>query len=171
MAVLADFQIANLCQTGMVQPFDPALVNPASLDIRLGNSLLIETIEHPNMVPYPFGDHSQEHPYLLMPGQFVLAGSLEKFWLPKTICATFALKSSRAREAIDHAKAGFCDPGWHNSALTMEIRNNSQLHPRPLWPGMRIGQMVFEEMSSTPQRCYAQTGRYNGDATVQASRG
>jgi dCTP deaminase len=49
-----------------------------------------------------------------------------------------------------------------------EIR---QLWPQLLWPGMKIGQMVFHRMSDLPLRSYAQTGRYNGHATVHASKG
>jgi dCTP deaminase len=67
--------------------------------------------------------------------------------------------------------AGYCDPGWHGSVLTLELHNSRQLHPVALWPGMKIGQMVFHQMAATPQRSYAVTGRYNGDATVQGSRG
>lgn len=171
MTVLVDFQIRNLCEAGMVTPFDPHLVNPASLDIRLGNTMLIETIEHDNMVPYPFRDHSEANPYRMAPGQFVLVGSLERFLIPKSLCATFMLKSSSGRDKFDHANAGFCDPGWHGSVLTMELKNNSQFHPRFLWPGMRIGQLKFERTDAQPLRSYAETGRYNNDHMVQTSRG
>lgn len=169
--ILADFQITARCHGGMVSPFDPELVNPASLDVRLGDTLLIESAVDDVMVPYPLAGHTQENPYLFLPGQFVLAQTVERFYLPDDLAVEFKLKSSRAREGIDHAKAGFGDPGWHGSVLTMELKNNRQLRPVKLWPGMRIGQMVFCQMAATPQRSYALTGRYNGDATVQGSRG
>lgn len=168
---LADFQIAELCRAGMVSPFDETLVGPASLDVRLGDTLLIESAVGPELVPYPLGHHSQERPYLLVPGQFVLAETLETFNLPDWLCVEFKLKSSRAREGADHALAGFGDPGWHGSRLTMELKNNRQLHPIPLWPNMLIGQMVFRKMDAVPLRSYALTGRYNNDQAVQASRG
>ena len=169
--ILADYQIAALCQSGMVTPFDPALINPASLDVRLGGTLLIESAQGPEMVPYPLHHHSEAEPYWLQPGQFVLAETVELFDIPDDLCVEFKLKSSRAREGFDHAKAGFGDPGWHGSRLTMELKNNRQLHSVPLWPGMKIGQMVFSRMSERPLRSYALTGRYNGDATVMASKG
>jgi dCTP deaminase len=81
------------------------------------------------------------------------------------------LKSSRAREGLEHLMAGYCDPGWHGSVLTLELHNSRQLWPQLLWPGMKIGQMVFHRMSDLPLRSYAQTGRYNGHATVHASKG
>ena len=169
--ILPDWQITARCNGGMVSPFDPALVNPASLDVRLGDTLLIESAESPELVPYPLHQHTQENPYLLRPGQFVLAQTIETFNLPDDIAAQFMLKSSRARSGLEHLMAGYCDPGWHGSVLTLELHNSRQLHPVALWPGMKIGQMVFHQMAGIPQRSYAVTGRYNGDSTVQGSRG
>ena len=171
MSILPDWQITARCNGGMVTPFDPALVNPASLDVRLGDTLLIESAVDDVMVPYPLAGHTQENPYLLKPGQFVLAQTIETFHLPGDIAAQFMLKSSRARSGLEHLMAGYCDPGWHGSVLTLELHNSRQLHPVALWPGMKIGQMVFHAMASTPHRSYAVTGRYNGDRTVQGSRG
>jgi dCTP deaminase len=168
---LPDHEIRRLCEAGMIAPFEPALINPASLDVRLGDSLLIESAESPEMVPYPLADHSRERPYLLVPGQFVLAQTVETFNIPDDISAQFMLKSSRAREGLQHLMAGYCDPGWHGSVLTLELENVRQLHPVRLWPGMKIGQIVFTRMESAPERSYAVTGRYNGDATVQGSKG
>ena len=169
--ILSDWQITARCHGGMVTPFDPELVNPASLDVRLGPTLLIESAEGLELVPYPLAGHTEENPYLLKPGQFVLAQTVETFHLPDDIAAQFMLKSSRARSGLEHLMAGYCDPGWHGSVLTLELHNSRQLHPVALWPGMKIGQMVFHQMAATPQRSYAVTGRYNGDATVQGSRG
>ena len=155
----------------MVTPFDPSLVNPASLDVRLGHQLLIESCQSPQLVPYPLDQHSQADPYLLQPGQFVLAQTVETFNLPPTTAAQFVLKSSRAREGLEHLLAGYCDPGWSGSVLTMELHCSRQLHPVRLWPGMKIGQMVFHRMAATPERDYSLTGRYNNDPTVMESRG
>ena len=155
----------------MVTPFDPAMVNPASLDVRMGSTLLIESVQGPELVPYPLADHTEEKPYRMAPGQFVLAPTLETFNLPDHVAAEFRLKSSRAREGLDQALAVWADPGWHGSVLTMELRNNRQLHWIPLWPGMKIGQMVFHQMAAAPDHDYRETGRYNGDATVMASKG
>jgi dCTP deaminase len=167
---LPDFQIAELCRAGLVSPFDEALVNPASLDVRLGDTLLIESAAGPELVPYPLAGHSQARPYLMVPGQFVLAQTAESFLLPDSVAAQFVLKSSRAREGIEHLLAGYIDPGFHG-VLTLELHNSRQLHPVSIWPGMRIGQIVFHPMAGVPLRNYRQTGRYNGDMAVQPSRG
>ena len=170
MSILSDWQITARCNGGMVTPFDPALVNPASLDVRLGDTLLIESAESPQLVPYPLHQHTQENPYLLKPGQFVLAHTIETFHLRGDVVGQFMLKSSRAREGIEHLLAGYADPGFHG-VMTLELVNSRQLYPVLLWPGMKIGQMVFHQMAGIPQRSYAVTGRYNGSPTVQGSLG
>ena len=109
MSILSDWQITARCNGGMVTPFDPALVNPASLDVRLGDTLLIESAGSPELVPYPLAGHTEENPYLLRPGQFVLAQTDETFHLPDDIAAQFMLKSSRARSGLEHLMAGYCD--------------------------------------------------------------
>jgi dCTP deaminase len=169
--ILADFQIRALCESGMVSPFDPALVNPASLDLRLGSNILIESSEGPGLVPYSLDSHTGDDPYRLVPGQFVLAETQETFNLPNHLAGQFVLKSSRAREGLQHLLAGYCDPGWHGSRLTLELKNVRQLHWVGLWPGLRIGQMKFLTMDARPLVSYAVTGRYNADTTVTASRG
>lgn len=67
--------------------------------------------------------------------------------------------------------AGFCDPGWYGSRLTLELKNVRQLWSIGIYPGLKIGQMKFSRMDSEPKRSYAVTGRYNNDATVTTSRG
>lgn len=170
---LVDFQIRNLClaSPGLIEPFHEEQLNPCSYDVRLGDVILIERAGDREMVSYPLANHSEANPYQLVPGQFVLAPTLELFNLPPTIAAQFVLKSSRAREGLQHLLAGWCDPGWHGSVLTMELKNVRQLHTINLWPDMRIGQMVFYDLSVRPERHYGETGRYNGDRTVQASKG
>lgn len=155
----------------MVVPFDPELLNPASLDVTLGDRLMVEVPERPELQIHGISEHTQADPYLLQPGAFCLAQTREIFNLPDHVAAQFVLKSSRAREGLEHLLAGFADPGFHGSVLTLELSNARRLHAIPLWPGMKIGQMVFHLISGEPERSYAVTGRYNGDLQVQASRG
>jgi dCTP deaminase len=171
MTVLADWQIRARCEAGMVVPFNPDLVNPASLDVRLGPRIQVEQIFTRKLRTIDISYTTPERPYLIWPLQWLLAETVESFCLSDNIAAQFKLKSSRAREGIDHALAGFADPGWFGSKLTMELRNNRLLHRVPIWCGMRIGQMKFEFMDALPTRSYALTGRYNNDTTVQESKG
>jgi dCTP deaminase len=169
--ILCDFQIRQLCEAGMVSPFDPALLNPASLDVRLGEQIMIEALNQSGWAPFSLAGYSEANPWLLGAGQFILGETVELFNIPETISAQFLLKSSRAREGLNHLLAGWIDPGWHGSRLTLELHNVRQLHPVALWPGMKIGQIVFHDLSAQPERSYATTGRYNMDANVTASKG
>ena len=152
----------------MVAPFDAELLNPASLDLRLGLHLMVENICDPELLRIDISDKTADDPFMLQPGEFCLAETLELFNLPDDICSTFLLKSSRAREGYDHALAGFADPGWSNSRLTVELKNNRLHHSLPLYPGLKIGQMVFHRMTP-PLRSYRETGHYNNHLTVMPS--
>ena len=170
MGVLPDFEIVCLARRGMVHPYDPELVNPASLDVRLGENLLVEIPSSYALVPYSIAGHTKEKPFMLQPHEFVLAETLERFEIPDAVAGQLALKSSRAREGIEHLMAGYVDPGYAGR-LTLELQNARCMHPVPLWPGMRIGQIVFHKMSLLPNKAYSVTGRYQGDLKVQASKG
>jgi dCTP deaminase len=132
---------------------------------------MVEVDDTPELQPLDISECSEDKPFLLYPGWFCLAQTQEVFNLPDHIAAQFVLKSSRAREGLEHLLAGYCDPGWNGSVLTLELQNARQKHPVKLWPGMKIGQMVFHAIAGKPERTYAQTGRYNGDLKVTASRG
>jgi dCTP deaminase len=170
MAILCDHEIFNLAKRGLVTPFHQELVNPASLDVRLGENLLVEMPQSPALLPYSIAGHSQEKPFMLQPHEFVLAETMEEFKLPDCVAGQLALKSSRAREGIEHLLAGYIDPGYEGR-LTLELQNARAMHPVALWPGMRIAQIVFHKMSMLPGKNYALTGRYQNDTAVQASKG
>ena len=151
MAVLCDHEIRALCDSHqMVWPFVPELLNPASLDLRLGNRLMIEVSDRRSLIEIDISDRTEEDPYYLAPSEFVLAETIETFNLPDDISAQFVLKSSRAREGLNHLLAGWCDPGWHGSKLTLELTNERRYHGLHLYPNLKIGQMVFHRMSNVP---------------------
>lgn len=178
MTFLVDFQIAELCRhQKLVDPFDPDLINPASLDCRLGHMIQLEAVGTSDMIEIDISEATQDEPFWLPPGGFMLAHTVETWCLNERLTAQFVLKSSRAREGIDHLNAGWCDPGWgwggdeKRSSLTMEIKNARQLWPVAFWPGMKIGQMKFSTTDELPLKSYAVTGRYNGDKIVHGSKG
>ena len=168
--ILCDTEIHDLIQQGMVHDYQPELINPASLDLRLGNLIMLESVESHQMIPLSIKDYTVEHPYELVPGQFILAQTIETFVMPEDVAGLFFLKSSRAREGYENLHAGYADPGWHGSALTLELKNARQLQPLPIYPGLKIGQMVFFRMSQRPALSYALTGSYNNDRLVSASK-
>jgi len=170
--ILPDFEIARLCnEQNLLDPYNPDLVNPASIDIRLGETILTEEEECSEWHKVNLTKWTKSDPYLLAPGQFILAESMEIFNVPDFIAGQFALKSSLARAGFEHLLAGWIDPGFNGSVLTLELKNARQLHSIPLWHGMRIGQIVWHRMAAEPTVSYKQSGRYNNDATVQSCKG
>ena len=150
----------------MVVPFDRKLINPASLDVRLGDNLMIESMYQEELLRMDISNRTEDAPYLLMPGHFCLAETLEIFNIPDDISCQFVLKSSRARDGVNHLLAGWIDPGYHGSRLTLELKNERRHCPIKLYPGLKIGQLVFHVMNNTPQHSYAETGHYNNHLTV-----
>jgi dCTP deaminase len=169
--ILCDTEIHELITDhAMVQHYQPKLINPASLDLRLGNLIMLESVTSHQMIPLSIKDYTADHPYDLVPGQFILAQTMETFNMPEDIAGLFFLKSSRAREGYENLHAGYADPGWHGSTLTLELKNARQLQPLPIYPGLKIGQMVFFRMSTKPAISYADVGHYNNDALVSSSK-
>jgi dCTP deaminase len=169
--ILADQEIQHLIdERNMVEAFDPELINPASLDLRLGDLIMLESAEGLEMKPCSIANNTKDDPYWLKPNQFILAQTIEVFNMPDNIAGLFFLKSSRAREGYENLHAGYADPGWNGSTLTLELKNSRQIQPLPLWPGLKIGQMVFFKMSAKPDVSYATVGHYNNDLTVMGSK-
>ena len=171
MTVLCDWEIKNLCEAGMIEGYAEDLINPASLDVRLGGRLMIEVADTKDFVNVDISHRTSKNPYRLMPGEFCLAETEEIFNIPDSISAQFVLKSSRAREGYENLLAGWIDPGFSGSRLTLELVNARRHWDLPLYPGMKIGQIVFFKMSSIPINSYSKVGRYNGDLRVNASKG
>ena len=168
MATLVDHQLRNLCKMrGLVEPYTPEMINPASIDVTLGPTLLVEG--RPGRERWVEVD-IENGVYSLEPGEFVLAHTAELVRVPNNIECVFNLKSSRGREGYEHLMAAYIDPGFQGR-VTLEICNVNRFHRLPLEHGMRIGQLRFSQLDAVPMRSYAVTGRYMNDEGVQTSKG
>jgi len=166
MSSIVDHQIRQLCRDmGLVEPFDPDLINPASIDVTLGSEILVEN-DHGDFTPISI----ENNEFYMPPGAFVLAATAEYIRVPNNLEAVFQLKSSRGREGYEHALAGYIDPGFHGR-VTLELSNIRRFKELPLRVGMRIGQLRFAKVDAIPMRPYSLTGRYQGDEGVQISKG
>lgn len=177
MSTLVDWQLAMLCQDNeLVSPFDFKYINPASMDVTLGDEILIEgricgpLTERTRWLPLDLRDFSEEDPYKLRPGNFILGVTKEVIKVPDWAEAQYQLKSTLGRMGIEHLMAGYIDPGFVGR-ITLELTNVNQRHDIPLWSGMRIGQLRFSRLDQTPNKTYADTGRYMNDMNVQPSKG
>jgi dCTP deaminase len=171
MTIAPDRHLLTLLEDGLLDPWDPALVNPASIDVRLGPTLLVEHPSSPALRTFSIANTTEAAPHFLEPGAFVLAETIETFHVPETVAVQFMLKSSRAREGINSLMAGYADPGFNNSKLTLELHNVRRYHSVPIWHGMKIGQLIVKRLAAPPTRSYAEVGRYNNLPGVTASKG
>jgi dCTP deaminase len=115
---------------------------------------------------------ASDDPFVLHPGEFVLASTYEVVTLPDDIAARLEGKSSLGRLGLlTHSTAGFIDPGF-SGHVTLELSNVATL-PITLWPGMKIGQLCFFRLSSPAEHPYGSNesgSRYQGQRGPTASR-
>ena len=178
--ILSDRDLHAAVKDGRVgiDPFEPDLIQPSSIDVRLDCRFRVF-----NNQRYTHIDPSQrqdeltvpvevtEGPFVLHPGEFVLGSTLETITLPADLAARLEGKSSLGRLGLlTHSTAGFIDPGF-SGHVTLELSNVANL-PITLWPGMKIGQLCLFELSSPAERPYgAATGsRYQGQEGPTPSR-
>jgi dCTP deaminase len=172
MALLCDHEIEKLVEgLEIITPYSQSQLNPASYDITLGHTLLVETPgpwqrlrdrRLRRAMPYndrwlvvDISETTEQHPYLLRPGDFVLGCTDEVVNLPAWLSAQFVLKSSVARRGYEHSEAGWIDGGF-NGRVTLELSNILRRHKLPLWKGMRIGQLKFFR-TTVPRNPYGST--------------
>lgn len=165
----------------LIEPFDDAMVQPASIDFRLGDEFLVfqnHTVDAIDPYNVPADLHrtvrpAPGDPFILHPGEFVLATSAEAIGLPDDLVSRCEGKSSLARLGLlIHVTAGFIDPGWPLGQITLELSNVSQL-PIKLWPGMKIGQFSFETLDAPAEKPYGHpdlNSKYVGQSGPVASR-
>lgn len=179
--VLSDRTIKEELAAGriIVEPHDPRDIQPASIDLHLDRKLLVF---RNSRLPYidlrkPLPELMEgleipgDDPFILHPGEFVLASTLERIALPHDIVARLEGKSSLGRIGLlIHSTTGYVDPGW-DGHLTLELSNVARL-PITLYYGMRIGQISFLRMTTPVDRPYGSKelgSRYQGQKDPTAS--
>lgn len=164
----------------IVDPFDDKAIQPASIDVRLDRFFRVfVNSRHTHIDPAEQQDDltelvekKNEQPFILHPGEFVLGSTFERFIYPDDLAARIEGKSSLGRLGLlVHSTAGFVDPGF-DGTITLEFSNVANL-PITLWPGMKIGQLCFFQMSSPAEHPYgkgAAGSRYQGQRGPTSSR-
>ena len=180
--LLSDRDITAEIDAGRVvlDPYDPAMLQPSSVDIRLDRFFRLFD-NHKYAVIDPAEDQPDltrlvevdaDEPFVLHPGEFVLGSVYEVVTLPDDVAARVEGKSSLGRLGLlTHATAGFIDPGF-SGHVTLELSNVATL-PIKLWPGMKIGQLCFFRLSSAAEHPYGSEkygSRYQGQRGPTASR-
>lgn len=177
MSILTYNELVMLVESGAIENVKPEYINGASVDLTLADGFFVEALpversvvrlgakETPEM-------RRMEGHLILNPGDFALAATEQIFHLPNDVAGHYMLKSSLARAGLQHLFAGFADPTWNGSALTLELQNVLRHHSLLLRPGDKIGQMVFwRGQPVPPEASYATRGQYNGTPGAQQSLG
>jgi dCTP deaminase len=181
-SVLSDGTIRRLVAEGhvLIDPWDEAMVQPASVDLRLGASFrvfhnhritAIDLAEPPRNLT-ELVEVEDDESFVIHPGEFVLGRTQEHVELPDDIVARIEGKSSLGRLGlIVHATAGFVDPGFKGT-LTLEITNLTRV-PIILWPGKPIAQLSFMALDRPAERPYGHPdlgSHYHGQTEATESR-
>jgi dCTP deaminase len=140
-----------------ISPFLEENINPASYDITLSTSWVEEFLDSKTGLVNWKSLYSPQ--YVLQPGAVVLASSREYVRLPANIAADLKLKSTLGRSWINHALAGWIDPGFEGD-ITLELQNIGKT-PYTLKAGTRVAQLVFMELDAPCKTPYSRCkGRY-----------
>ena len=178
-SVLSDGTIRRLVESGriVIDPWDPAMVQPASVDLRLGGSFRVFHNHRTTAIdlrepPTNLTEEVTSEMFVIHPGEFVLGVTTEHVELPDDIVARIEGKSSLWRLGlIVHATAGFVDPGFEGT-LTLEITNLTRV-PIKLYPGLLIAQLSFMTLDAPAETPYgsAELGsHYQGQFAATESR-
>ncbi len=164
----------------VLEPFEADMVQPSSVDVRLDKYFRVfENHRYPHIDPAVdqpdltrLVETAAGEPFVLHPGEFVLASTYEVITLPDDLAARLEGKSSLGRLGLlTHSTAGFIDPGF-SGHVTLELSNVATL-PITLWPGMKIGQLCFFRLSSPAEHPYGSQrygSRYQGQRGPTPSR-
>ncbi|PRX47558.1 dCTP deaminase [Prauserella shujinwangii] len=180
--LLSDRDLRKELESGRlgVDPFNPAMLQPSSLDIRLDRFFRVfDNTKYTHIDPALQQDEltslvekEGDDPFVLHPGEFVLGSTFERVTLPDDLAGRLEGKSSLGRLGLlTHSTAGFIDPGF-TGHITLELSNVANL-PITLWPGMKIGQLCLFRLTSSAEFPYGsdQAGsRYQGQRGPTPSR-
>nr|WP_282452411.1 dCTP deaminase [Corynebacterium meridianum] len=172
--LLSDRDIRTRINSGdlVIDPFDPQLVQPSSIDVRMDRFFRVfNNSRYTHIDPKLRQDEltslvevGEDEPFVLHPGEFILGATLEKFTLPADLAGRLEGKSSLGRLGLlTHSTAGFIDPGF-SGHITLELSNVANL-PIILWPGMKVGQLALFCMSSPAEVPYGSSqlgSKYQG---------
>ena len=175
--ILSDVSIRAALELGRIEidPFDATMVQPSSIDVRVDRYFRVfENHRYALIDPKePQEDLTTEvetevdQPFVLHPSEFVLGSTLEVVRLGEDVVARLEGKSSLGRLGLlIHSTAGFVDPGFEGH-LTLELSNVANL-PIAIYPGMRIGQLSFYELTTAAEHPY---GSRQAGSKYQGQRG
>jgi dCTP deaminase len=180
--VLSDRSIKEALEQGriIIEPLSDDCIQPSSVDLHIdqlfrvfrNHSQRVIDVREAQEDLTELIDVGADEPMILHPGEFLLGSTIERVALPNDLVARLEGKSSLGRLGLlIHSTAGFVDAGW-DGHLTLELSNVANL-PITLYPGMKIGQISFFEMTTPADRPYGAAGlgsKYRGQRGPTPSR-
>jgi deoxycytidine triphosphate deaminase len=147
--VLGDLSLWKLLNDLVRDPDpDPDMVNPASIDVRVGREMLVEVGPGQfKAVDLTVG------PGELQPGDFALVPTLEWLTVPNGYAVELKLSSAGAGLGFDLSMGTWLEPGWCG-VPTMEIRNATRHTALRLECGMRIAQLIVHQLDQPAVRLH-----------------
>ena len=169
--ILSDKTIIKMIEenTLKISPLTENQIQPASVDIRLGDTFSIVEDSSTGIITLDSEikyKTIKTDTYILLPGQFVLATTMEYFELPDDLTAFVEGRSSLGRMGLFIQNAGWVDPGFKGE-ITLELFNANRCAIE-LKAGRRVGQLVFAEMDDKALNPY--NGKYQGQTGATGSR-
>ncbi len=182
LVIFSDRTIREALESGriVIDPLDAGYIQPSSIDLRVDRFFRVfENHRYPYIDPKEHQpdlttevEANGDEPFVLHPGEFVLGSTMESVKLADDVVARLEGKSSLGRLGLlIHSTAGFVDPGF-GGHLTLELSNVANL-PIAIYPGMRIGQISFYELSTPADQPYgssAARSKYQGQRGPTPSR-
>ena len=153
----------------VIEPLEQNQIQPASVDIRLGDTFSIVEDSSSGIITMDREIQYktiQTNTYLLLPGQFVLATTMEYISLPDNLTAFVEGRSSLGRMGLFIQNAGWVDPGFQGE-ITLELFNANRCAIE-LTSGRRVGQLVFAQMDVSAIQPY--NGKNQGKRGATGSR-
>lgn len=182
LVILSDRTIREELAAGriVIDPLDETCIQPSSVDLRLDRFFLVFRNHTMGQIDVKkdLSDLTElveiepDGVFMLHPGEFVLGSTAERVSLPNDLVARLEGKSSLGRLGLlIHSTAGFIDAGW-DGQITLELSNVATL-PITLYPGMKIGQISFVQMTTPADNPYGSTSigsKYQGQVGPRPSR-
>lgn len=165
----------------VIKPFNKENIQPSSYDITLGTKFRTFKNIHKSSVDVKSDNLDditeivevpKDEGIIIHPGEFILGATVEFIEIPNNLVSRLEGRSSLGRLGlVVHSTAGYIDPGFKGT-VTLEISNDSRM-PIRLYPGLRVGQLVFSKMTSEAEIPYGHEklgSKYQGQKDPTASR-
>ena len=180
--VLSDRSIKEAIAQGriIIDPLGEDCVQPSSVDLHIDQFFRVFRNHTQRVIDVRDAqedlteliDVGEHDPMILHPGEFLLGSTIERVALPNDLVARLEGKSSLGRLGLlIHSTAGFVDAGW-DGHLTLELSNVANL-PITVYPGMKIGQISFLQMTTAAENPYGSKSlgsKYQGQRGPTPSR-